>query len=158
MTIRVALHHKTEYRYDRSISLGPQLIRLRPAYHARTKIDAYSLKVEPADHFVNWQQDPFANPVARYVFEKPIDHLSITVDLVADMTVINPFDFFVEEDADKFPFEYNDEVRQQLAPYLIKGPFTERLAGWIESLPKSSGRIIDWLVEVNRLMEQKIKG
>ena len=89
MTIRVALHHKTEYRYDRSIHLGPQLVRLRPAYHARTKIEAYSINVSPSDHYCNWQQDPFANPVARYVFEKPTDHLSIPVNVVADMTVIN---------------------------------------------------------------------
>ena len=116
-----------------------------------------AVTVEPADHFVNWQQDPFANPVARYVFEKPTDHLSITVDLVADMTVINPFDFFVEDDADCWPFQYNDDLKKQLAPYLIKGELTERLSSWIDALPKSSERIIDWLVEVNRRLEQKIE-
>ncbi len=99
MTIRVALHHQTTYRYDRTISLGPQLVRLRPAYHARTPIDAYSLNVSPADHFVNWQQDPFGNPIARFVFPNPCRSLQVTVDLIADMTVINPFDFFIEERA-----------------------------------------------------------
>jgi len=156
MTIRVALHHKTEYRYDRSIHLGPQLVRLRPAFHARTKIEAYSLRVSPSDHFVNWQQDPFANPVARYVFEQPTDHLTITVDLVADMTVINPFDFFVEESAESWPFEYDQDTQQQLAPYLIQGARTEKLSAWIASLPKSNERVIDWLVEVNRRLEKEI--
>ena len=84
MTIRIALHHSTQYSYDRPISLGPQLIRLRPAFHARTPIEAYSLRVEPAEHFCNWQQDPFGNPVARYVFPKQCQSLSVTVDLVAD--------------------------------------------------------------------------
>ncbi|HBJ35270.1 MAG TPA: hypothetical protein DDZ51_11050, partial [Planctomycetaceae bacterium] len=93
MTIRVALHHKTEYFYDRPTSLGPQSVRLRPAFHARTPIDAYSMRVSPADHFVNLQQDPHGNPVSRYVFHKPAEHLTVTVDLIANMTVINPFDF-----------------------------------------------------------------
>tara|TARA_R110002049_G_scaffold4601_4_gene31944 strand:- start:213740 stop:217108 length:3369 start_codon:yes stop_codon:yes gene_type:complete len=156
MTIRVALHHKTQYRYERPIYLGPQLVRLRPAYHGRTKIDSYSLIVEPDDHFVNWQQDPFANPVARYVFEKPVDHLSITVDLIADMTVINPFDFFVEDHCDVFPFQYADDLKRQLAQYLIKGERTEKLGKWIDTLPKSSDRIIDWLVDVNGRLQKKI--
>ena len=156
MTIRVALHHKTDYRYDRPIRLGPQRVRLRPAFHARTTIDSYSLAVSPSDHFVNWQQDPFANPVARFVFEEPTDHLTVTVDLIADMTVINPFDFFVEDDSDQWPFEYSDALRKQLAPYLIQGDLTPKLSAWIESLPKTSDRIIDWLVEVNARLEKKI--
>ena len=106
MAIRIALHHKTSYRYDRQVSLSPHEVRLRPAPHARTPILSYSLKVEPETHFINWQQDPYGNYIGRFVFPEKADKLEFTVDLVADMTVINPFDFFIESYADKFPFAY----------------------------------------------------
>ncbi|MEM6778244.1 MAG: transglutaminase family protein [Planctomycetota bacterium] len=156
MTIRVALHHRTSYRYDRAISLGPQVVRLKPAYHGRTPIQSYKLTVSPDQHFVNWQQDPFANPVARLVFEKPVHHLSISVDLIADMTVINPFAFFIDDSADSYPFEYDEESLRQLAPYLVPEPPTPKLMQWIETLPKSADRTIDFLVEANRLAEAEI--
>lgn len=157
MTIRVALHHETEYRYDRSISIGPQLVRLRPTYHARTPIVAYGLEVEPSEHFRNWQQDPFGNPIARFVFPKPCNHLRITVDLIADMTVINPFDFFIEENADCWPFQYDDALRLQLAPYLTTGPITPKLSDWIATLPKAADRIVDFLVEVNQKFKDRVE-
>jgi transglutaminase-like putative cysteine protease len=91
MAIRVALHHHTSYRFDRAVSVSPHVIRLRPASHTRTPIHAYSLKIEPAQHFINWMQDPFGNFQARLVFPEKVRELSLTVDLVAEMTVINPF-------------------------------------------------------------------
>lgn len=157
MTIRIALHHRTTYKYDRSINVGPQLIRLRPAYHGRTPIDSYSLKVSPGKHFCNWQQDPFGNPIARYVFPDPCDHLDITVDLVADMTVINPFDFFVEEEADKWPFLYDESLKVQLAPYLKCDPLTPALSNWVERLPKSADRMVDFLVEANQMAKDRVE-
>ncbi|MEO1618450.1 MAG: transglutaminase family protein, partial [Planctomycetota bacterium] len=156
MTIRVALHHKTQYDYDRPIGLSPQLIRLRPAYHGRTKIVAYDLAIEPEEHFLNWQQDPFANPVARLVFPKPATKLSIVVDLVADMTVINPFDFFIEEGSESWPFKYSPEIKTQLAPYLVTEPMTPLLEDWVKQLPKATERVIDFLVEVNSQAERRI--
>ncbi|KAA5544409.1 transglutaminase family protein [Roseiconus nitratireducens] len=156
MTIRVALHHETRYQYDRPIALGPQLIRLRPAYHCRTKIVSYDLDVRPKDQFINWQQDPFANPVARLVFPKRAEELSIVVDLVADMTVINPFDFFVEDSAESWPFQYNDSIKVQLAPYLVTEPLTPKFGEWVDQLPKASERVIDFLVNVNRMAQQSV--
>lgn len=156
MTIRVALHHKTSYKYERPIMVGAQQVRLRPAYHGRTPIVSYNMAISPEDHFCNWQQDPFANPVARLVFEKPTDHFTVCVDLVADMTVINPFEFFVDDSAQEWPFEYDDQVKRQLASYLAPVEMTPKFEKWIETLPKKSERIIDFLVDVNRAAQSKI--
>ena len=117
MSIRVALHHKTEYLFDRLVSLAPHTVRLRPAPHTRTPVHHYSLKIEPEEHFLNWQQDPFGNYLARFVFPEKTRKLSITVDLVAEIVTINPFDFFVEEYADQFPTAYEPQLRRELAPY-----------------------------------------
>ena len=160
MTIRVALNHQTLYRFDRAVNLWPHEIRLRPAAHSRTPIMSYSLNVEPAGHFLNWQQDPFGNWVARLVFPEKAKSLKITVDLVADMTVINPFDFFMDETAENYPFEYPDGLKRELSPYLEADPDTPRLADWItrtrtELLGKPL-RTIDMLVGINQRVKDEI--
>ena len=160
MTIRVALNHQTSYRFDRAVSLGPHEIRLRPAAHSRTPILSYSLSVEPAGHFLNWQQDPFGNWVARLVFPEKNQALKITVDLVADMTVINPFDFFMADFAENFPFEYPNELKRELSPYLEKEEASPLLSEWIkrskQELLSKKLRTIDMLVSVNQRLKNDI--
>ncbi len=157
MTIRVALNHQTRYSFDRAVSLWPHEVRLRPAAHSRTPILSYSLKVEPAGHFLNWQQDPFGNWVARLVFPEKAEALSISVDLVADMTVINPFDFFMDEFAENFPFDYPQELKRELGPYLEADPAGPLLAGWLararKELLNKEMRTIDMLVGINQRVQ-----
>ena len=153
MAIRVALHHRTRYGYDRPVSLAPHLIRLRPAPHCRTPIISYSLKVKPADHFINWQQDPYSNHQARLVFPKPASELSIDVDLIAEMPVINPFDFFIEEYAESFPFQYEETVAKELNPYFERKPIGEKTKALIAAIRaddiKPDMRVIDLLIAIN---------
>ena len=116
MTIRVAINHRTSYKFDRPVNMSPHTVRLRPAPHSRTPIHSYSLKIKPDDHFINWQQDAFGNYMARLVFPEKCTEFEVDVEVIADMTVINPFDFFVEESAENYPFEYSEQVRKELMP------------------------------------------
>ena len=131
MSIHAALHHVTHYRYDRPVQLGPQVVRLRPAPHCRSKVISYSLRIEPAEHFVNWQQDPFANYLARLVFPEKTREFKVTVDLVVEMAVYNPFDFFLEPQAENFPFTYTEAQAQELAPYLAVEPATPLVKAYL---------------------------
>jgi uncharacterized protein (DUF2126 family)/transglutaminase-like putative cysteine protease len=156
LSIHVALHHVTRYRYDRPVGLSPQVVRLRPAPHCRTPILSYSLRIEPAEHFINWQQDPFANHLARLVFPEKTREFTVTVDLVAEMAVYNPFDFFLEPGAEQFPFAYEAELAHDLAPYLARLPVTPRLRSWLGSVPRESMRSIDFLVYLNQRLQKDI--
>ena len=157
MPIKVALHHQTEYCYDRRVALGPQVIRLRPAPHARTPIAAYSLKVEPAGHFINWQQDTWGNYLARLVFPDRTDFLRVTVDLIADMTVVNPFDFFLEDAATTFPFHYTDELAQELRPFLSPCDRTAALNQYIAEVDTTPRRTILFLTALNQKVQHDIR-
>ncbi len=156
MSIHVALHHQTTYRYDRLISLGPQLVRLRPAPHARTPILSYSLQIEPKTHFLNWQQDPTGNYIARLVFPEKTDLLRVSVDLVADMAVINPFDFFLEPSAEKFPFAYDPSLAEELAPYRKVLPRGGLFDNFLRSIDPSPRSTVDFLMALNQRLQQEV--
>ncbi len=156
MSIRVAVRHNTYYKFDRHVSIAPHILRLRPAPHCRNRIYSYSLKVEPAEHFLNWQQDPFGNFLARLVFPEKQNHLSVEVEVITDMTVINPFDFFVEEYAEKYPFEYDAVNRKELAPYLEITDNGPLLKAWLKKVPREKMPINDFLVMLNQRLEQEI--
>src|SRR5208337_3717680 len=157
MSIRAAIHHLTHYKYDRLVSLGPQIIRLRPAPHSRTRVISHSLKVTPADHFVNFQQDPYGNWLARYVFSELVNELRIEVDVVADMTVYNPFDFFVEESAEIWPFVYGEDLRPDLVIYRTPEPAGPRLQAYLDGIDRSPKRTVDFVVDLNRRLSSDIK-
>ncbi|HUR32504.1 MAG TPA: transglutaminase family protein [Vicinamibacterales bacterium] len=157
MGIRVALHHKTVYNYDRLVTLSPQVVRLRPAPHSRTPVTSYSLRVEPAAHFINWQQDPQGNFVARLTFPEPTRRFSLEVDLVAEMTVINPFDFFLEPTAETVPFAYDAGQREELRPFLAVPPPGPRLAAWLATVDRTGTATIDFLVALNQRVQREVR-
>ena len=156
MSIHAALHHVTHYRYDRPVQLGPQVVRLRPAPHCRSRIISYSLKIEPAQHFINWQQDPFANWQARLVFPDKTTEFKVTVDLVAEMAVYNPFDFFLEPAAEQFPFDYDPLLKEELAPYLARAPQGDLFNHYVAGIDRSPQRTIDFLVGLNQRLQHDI--
>ena len=156
MSIITALHHVTHYRYDKSVALGMQTIRLRPAPHVRANIQSYSLNIEPKDHFINWQQDPFGNFLAKVVFPDKITEFKIEVDLLTEIRVFNPFDFFLEEYAEYFPFKYEQSLKEELAPYLEVKEQDKGLVNWVASADQSKQGIIDFLVAINQRLSQSL--
>ena len=157
MSIHIALHHRTTYLYDRKVEMGPQIIRLRPAPHARTPVLSYALKIEPEGYFINWQQDPHGNYQARVVYPDPVEKFDVTVDLIADMSVQNPFDFFLEPDAEELPFDYDPDLKQELEAYLAPetpGPLFEK---WLGKLPERKGRTIEYLVAPNQRLQNEVE-
>lgn len=157
MSIQVALHHITRYAYDRLVKLDPQIIRLRPAPHCRTLIPAYSLKISPANHFINWQQDPHGNWLARIVFPEKIRELRIEVDLLAEIAVLNPFDFFIEPYAELFPFAYRPELAAELAPYLEVEPCGAIFDDYLRAISREPRQIVDFLVDLNARLQHDVR-
>ncbi len=157
MSIRVAIRHKTHYRYDRPVNLGPHVLRLRPAAHSRTPILAYSLRILPEKHFINWQQDPFGNYLARLIFTEKTTHLAIEVEVIADMTVINPFDFFLEEYATEYPFSYDAQLEKELVPYSELTESGPLLMAWLEGVDRTPRRTQDFLVDLNQRLWQDLQ-
>ncbi|HYD15490.1 MAG TPA: transglutaminase family protein [Hyphomicrobium sp.] len=156
MAMHVALTHTTTYRYDKLIGMGPQVVRLKPAPHCRTPILSYSITIEPKTHFLNWQQDPFGNFHGRVVMPEKTDLFSVTVDLVADMAVINPFDFFIEESAEKWPFAYDELLTEELSPYLKPEKPGAILKKYLAGVDRTPRRTVDFLCDLNMRLQRDI--
>lgn len=157
MSIRVGLRHRTSYRYDRLVSLGPQVIRLRPAPHTRTKVLSYSLSISPKGHFLNWQQDPQSNWLARVVFPEKVREFTIDVDLVAQIETVNPFDFFLEPQAEHWPFDYDPILAEELRPFRRCEPLGPKLTAWLASVPRDKAQTTNFIVALNQRLQQEIK-
>lgn len=157
MSIKVAISHKTRYKFDRNVSLSPHVFRLRPAAHSRTAIEGYSLKIYPENHFINWQQDPFGNFQARVVFPEKTTELRVDVEVIARLHVINPFDFFVEDYAEMYPFSYPEAVKKELSPYLEADETGQNLMEWVQTYKVTEPlRIVDYLVYINQKVFEAI--
>ncbi|MDX2195851.1 MAG: transglutaminase family protein [Cytophagales bacterium] len=157
MSVKVAIRHQTHYIYDRAVSLSPHVFRLRPAPHCRTKIDKYTINISPKNHYINWMQDPFGNYQARVVFPEQSRELYFEVELIANMEVINPFDFFLEEYAEYYPFTYDAVLKSELVPYLTPAESGSLLMKWINDHKITSKmRMVDFLVKINQQLSQDI--
>ncbi|RYG96136.1 MAG: transglutaminase family protein, partial [Alphaproteobacteria bacterium] len=156
MSIKASIYHLTHYKYDTPVILSPQVIRLRPAPHSKTKVLSHSLRVSPEGHFVNLQQDPYGNYLARFVFPEPVTEFKIEVDLVADMTVYNPFDFFVEESAEFWPFTYPEELKEDLSIYMKPETPGPEFQAFLDTLDRSKQKTVDMVVGLNTMLQQKI--
>ncbi|MBW9116204.1 transglutaminase family protein [Rhizobium cauense] len=157
MSIKASIYHLTHYKYDKPVRLGPQIIRLKPASHSKTRVISHSLKVSPSNHFVNLQQDPYGNYLARYVFPDPVTEFKIEVDLVADMTVYNPFDFFIEESAEMWPFSYPEEIRDDLKIYMEPQPVEPALSAYLAGIDRTPMRTTDFIVGLNARLKNDVE-
>jgi len=156
MRIQVALNHRTEYRYDKAVYLGPQVIQLRPAPHCRTPILSYSLNVTPVDHILNWQLDPHHNHLARLLFPNKTDDFVVEVDLVAELSPVNPFDFFLEPGVEDYPFEYAPGLAKDLEPYRTVDPAGPLLQAFLQSISVERRGTVAFLVDLNRRVRDEI--
>jgi uncharacterized protein (DUF2126 family) len=81
----------------------------------------------------------------------------VAVDLLAELSIINPFDFFVEPFADTYPFAYPAEFAEELAPYLYKEPAGPRLAAFMDTVAREPRKSVDFLVDLNRQVQREVR-
>jgi uncharacterized protein (DUF2126 family) len=157
MGIQVALKHRTCYRYEKAVSLGPQIVRLRPALHCRTPILSYSLDITPPHHLLIWQLDASSNQQARVLFPEPTSEFAVEVNLVADLSLLNPFDFLLDPSVEMYPFQYAPEVVRDLHPNLLVDPPGSLLRAFIESWRHQRIGTVDLLLLANHKVRDEIE-
>ena len=159
--MRLLIQHRTHYGYDRPAALGPHTVRLRPAGHAKAKIETYALSVAQPCR-LRWQQDPAGNHVARVSFDagERVSAFDLLVEMAIDIRPVNPFDFFLDARGETMPFEYPSELTRDLAPYLdttdpayAKGPLFE---AFLAKVPRPK-KTIDRLVALNQAVHSHLK-
>jgi uncharacterized protein (DUF2126 family)/transglutaminase-like putative cysteine protease len=156
MGIQVALNHRTLYRYEKAISLGPQVIQLRPALHCRTPILSYSLEVTPSEHVLNWQLDPHNNRLARLLFSGKTNEFLVEMNLVADLSPYNPFAFFLEPGVEEYPFAYAPGLAKDLEPYQSMDPPGPLLHAFLECFVGRKSGTISLLLDLNRNVRDEV--
>ena len=153
---RVRIEHRTCYAYDRPVHLSPHRIRLRPAASMPARIRDYALSITPEPQSLHWQEDAWRNRVARAVFLEPTRELTLAATLEAELVAANPFDFLVEDEAQRVPFRYRHEDRRALAACLDIEPAGPRFAAWTEDLrqrlldDEDDTRTVEFIVAVNQ--------
>jgi len=156
MRLQVVLDHRTEYRYDKPVSLGPQVIQLRPAPHSRTPILSYSLTLTPSEHILNWQMDPHSNYAARVLILQKTSEFAVQVQLVADLAPINPFNFFLEPGFEDYPFQYSPQLAKDLEPYRSTETAGPYLQSFLASVARDKRGTIDFLVDLSRRVRDQV--
>eukprot|EP01098_Paradermamoeba_levis_P015037 TRINITY_DN7434_c0_g1_i1.p1 TRINITY_DN7434_c0_g1~~TRINITY_DN7434_c0_g1_i1.p1 ORF type:complete len:296 (-),score=-37.88 TRINITY_DN7434_c0_g1_i1:841-1728(-) len=156
MAVRVAIHHHTQYDYDRAVFLSPHFIRLKPAAHCPAIIESYSLTIQPANHVLHWQQDPFGNFIARVDFWESMELMSIDIEIIARLEPVNPFDFFLDTYAESFPFVYEDQLKKDLIPYLEIEEAGPNFTQWLQKVDQTKQNTIDFLIKLNQQVNQDI--
>ncbi len=156
MAIKVALNHRMHWKYSKPVSLGPQTVRLRPAPHCRTPILSYSISVLPEKHFIHWQQDPLNNFQARLLLAEKTREFLVEVSLTAQLTPINPFDYYLDLGSETFPFEYSAALARDLAPYRVIEPAGPKLKHFLDDVPREKRPTIGFLVDLNARVRDEI--
>jgi uncharacterized protein (DUF2126 family)/transglutaminase-like putative cysteine protease len=156
MGIHVALNHRTDYRYPQPIFLGPQVIQLCPAPHCRIPILSYSLDVIPGKHLLHWQMDPHSNRLARLLFSERTDELVVDVNLVADLSPTNPFDFLLEPGVEEYPFTYTPDLAKDLEPFRSVDVPGQLLEQFLAPFQIQSCGTVSFLLKVNHAVRDAI--
>ena len=153
---RIALRHRLDYRFDRPVRLSTHWLRLCPAPGTRANITAYTLRVGPRTHFLNWLRDPFENHLARLDLPEPVRHFTLDLEILAELQPVNPFDFLTEPYAANHPFDYPEQLARDLAPYLLQPATGPATRAWLAALDRTETPTIERLTALNQCVGETL--